>query len=150
MQGSSSSRSLAVGSTWSRSPESTSVGPLMSRASGCDQLGDLAAHRVPNDQVPLDFHGADDALRIIGEIGNAVALRRCVRFAPAAVVEGNRSVPICELVDEFRPGARRAAPIVEHHQRGFAPTPIANIDVNVAGLDLHARCARRLFWIAYD
>jgi hypothetical protein len=47
-----------------------------------------------------------------------------------------------ELVDEFRPGARRAAPIAEQHQRGFAPTPFANIDVNAVGLDFHAFEAR--------
>jgi len=50
-------------------------------------VGDLAAHRVPNEQVPLDFHGTDDAQRIISEIGNAVALRRCVRFAPTLIAK---------------------------------------------------------------
>jgi len=37
---------------------------------------------------------------------------------------------------------------VEQHQRGFAPIPIANVDVNAVGFDFHARRARRLVLVS--
>lgn len=89
MRGSRWSASTAGGSTLSWLPASTSKtgGPACG-----ERLGDLASHRVPNEDVVGVSHGGDDRLYIVGEASHVVGSGRVRGLAPAALVVVHESL----------------------------------------------------------
>jgi hypothetical protein len=92
---------------------------------------------MTDDQVVLELERTDDALRVIGKIGKAIAVIGGIGMPPAAVVEGDRSMSVVESIDHLAPSPSRAAPVVEKHENGLTRAPILDIDLDAIGRDLH-------------
>ena len=85
-----------------------------------EQLGRLAAHRMPDEHIAPQDQRLDHALRVVREILDAIAGLRRLRPAPATVVGRHGAIPPRQRVHDETPGARRAAVIVEEDEREIA------------------------------
>jgi hypothetical protein len=86
---------------WRRRDEDHAHQPARSPA--CDQLRDLAAHRMSNQDVSLQIEGADHGLRIIGEVGQRIASGGSRRLAPAALIERDSAEVGHQAIDDMPP-----------------------------------------------
>ena len=102
-----------------------------------DKLRDLAAHRVPDQDVPLEVEGRDDGLRIVGEIGQRVAGRRRGRSAPSALIDRDGAEVRRQPIDHVSPGPRRPTPVVQEDQRGRPDALLLHVEFDAVRRDHH-------------
>jgi hypothetical protein len=77
-------------------------------------LDDLSAHGMSNEDKVLQLQRLDYTFDVVGE--EAVIIGIVVRLAPAAQVHGDAAEAFGERRYDLRPGAPRAAPVMEKYQ----------------------------------
>ncbi len=121
---------------WGRGSDKHQTGQPL-RTARSDELSDLAAHRMADQDVLLDLQRLDHAPRVVGEISEAIAASGSVGFAPAAVVDRNGAVRFRQSRNDLAPGARRASPIVQEHEGEVAAALLLNVNPSAVRGDFH-------------
>jgi hypothetical protein len=103
---------------------------LFSPGSACaEYLGDLPAHRLPDEDVLRQPQRGDDRGDVVSLGVQTVVIRFLVRPAPAAKIGRNAAVAVRQFSDDEPPRPSGAAPVVQKDQRGLLVPGIADLEV---------------------
>ena len=100
-----------------------------------DDLRDLAAHAVADEEVVVELERGDHRPRIIGEISDRIVAGGRLGSAPPSLVDRYAAVCRCEPVHHRSPSPRRTAPVVQKHQRRRAGSLLLDVQGDRLGRD---------------